>query len=157
MISDWFKNIARYAGIPHVREIEKFIASRDCSRVPNGEIEILGRDLFVRVAEYETGAPDQKQFEAHTVYADLQLMVTGREIMEVSVERSPRPVTAYNEGEDIRFFEEPPEISSALVSAGQFTVFFPGELHKPGCHAGGSPEKVKKMVFKIRMPKDASL
>ena len=152
MIFDDFKNIRRCAGIPHLEDIIRFVSSRDCAAIPDGEIEILGRDLFVRIAQYETAAPDQKQFEAHTIYADLQLIAAGREVMEVSVEKGAKAVTEYRSDEDIRFFEEPREKFSVRVEAGQFTVFFPGELHKPGCNPGAVPQKIKKLVFKIRIP-----
>lgn len=156
MIFDDFENAGRYPDIPYLKEIREYLESL---RSPDGgmnfppgpEQEILGRNLLVRVGEYETGPADQKQFEAHTVYADLQLVVSGAEIMQVSLEKQPVPVTEYNEEADIRFFKDPEEISSALVSSGQFTVFFPGELHKPGCLANGIPAKVRKLVFKISM------
>ena len=156
MILDDFKNGERYPGIPYLKEIGEYLESLMSSdgslNFPSGpELEILGRDLFVRVGEYETGPSDQKQFEAHTVYADLQFVVLGAEVMEVSLEKNPRPVTVYNKETDIRFFEDSTEISPVRVAAGQFTVFFPGELHKPGCWVDGVSGKIKKLVFKIRM------
>ncbi len=152
MLFDHFQSVGKYRGVPFLKEIREFVSSRDCAKLPDGEIEIQGRDLFVRIAQYETGAADQKQFEAHTVYADLQLIAAGKEVMEVSIERGVKAVTQYRVDEDICFFEEPKEKSSFLVTAGQFTVFFPGELHKPGCHAGTQPGRIKKLVFKIRFP-----
>ena len=151
MIKDYFKNLHRYPGIPFLKYIERFVMEQDCVNIRNGEIEILGRDLFVRIADYETGSADEKQFEAHTIYADLQYISAGSEIMDVSLEINPKPVTAYDQKADICFFENPQEISSVKVSSGQFTFFYPGELHKPGCFADGKAGKVKKLVFKIKM------
>ena len=151
MIKDYFKNLQRYPNIPFLKYIERFVAEQDCVNIRNGEIEILGRDLFVRIADYQTHSAEKKQFEAHEVYADLQFVTVGSEVMDVSLETNPKPVTSYDEKTDIRFFENPPEISSILVSAGQFTFFYPGELHKPGCFVKGKPGKIKKLVFKIRM------
>lgn len=151
MIHDFIGNLTRYSQIPFLKYIERFIAEQDCANIRNGEIEILGRDLFVRIADYETGSAAAKQFEAHTVYADFQFIASGAERMDVSLEKMPQPVTPYDEKTDIRFFKDPIEISSLLVSAGQFAFFFPGQLHKPGCDLGGVPQKIKKLVFKIRM------
>lgn len=153
MIFDDFKNLRRYSTVPFGEEIAAFVNGRDCAALPDGEIEILGRDLFVRIAEYPTGPSAEKKFEAHKVYADLQLVVRGAEIMEVSVNPPGKPCTAYDEKADIHFFEPEKYYSQVLVSSGQFTVFFPGELHKPGCQTGALPERVKKLVFKIRMGK----
>lgn len=151
MIFDFIQNIQRYPKIPYLRDIQKFISERDCMKIPDGEHEIVGRNFLVRVAEYETGPAEEKMFEAHTVYADLQYVIQGREIMGVSLEKNPEPATAYDEKADIRFFKTPAEFSLQTVSAGQFTFFFPGELHRPGCHPGAAPSKVKKLVFKIKI------
>ncbi len=154
MIFDAFSNLSRYPKIPFAKEIAEFVSSRDCSKIDREETEIIGRDLFVRLGNYTTGAASEKQFEAHTVYADLQLVISGAEVMDISLEKNPKPVTLYKPEADIRFFEDPADISSVLVPAGHFTVFFPGELHKPGCHVQDRPVKVKKLVFKIKMPKN---
>ncbi len=152
MILDLFENSRRYPGIPYLAEIERYVSSQDCVKIPDGEHEILGRELFVRVAEYQTGAPAEKKFEAHKIYADLQYVVKGEEIMGLSLDSAPKPVTQYDPKADIQFFETAGEGSPLLVPSGQFTVFFPGELHKPGCLVGGIPGTVKKLVFKIKMP-----
>ena len=158
MIHDLFSNLHRHAGVPHLEAIRQFVSGRDCLTVPNGEHEILGRDLFVRVAEYETrsAADAAKQFEAHRGHLDLQYVVMGQEIMTCSagsvfVSGAPDPTTVYDPKADIQFFKDPAAASSLLVRAGEFAVFFPGEMHKPGCQAGPSPSKVKKLVFKVRM------
>lgn len=151
MIFDHIRNLGRYTALPFAGEIERFIADRDCSKIPDGEIEILGRDLFVRVAEYPTGPASEKKFEAHRIYADLQFVVSGREVMGVSLETAGRVAIPYDAKADILFVEEPEVSFPVTVSAGQFTVFYPGELHKPGCLAEGISGRVKKLVFKIRM------
>lgn len=152
MITDHFSNLERYPQIPFLKYIQRFITEQDCLKIRNGEIEILGRDLFVRIAEYDTGPADQKQFEAHKIYADLQYIAAGREVMDVSLERNPKPVTEYDAAADIRFYEDPLEIFSLMVGAGQFTFFYPGELHKPGCLALENLSRIKKLVFKIKVP-----
>jgi len=151
MILDYFENNGRYPQIPFLTEIRRFAVERDCTQIPDGEIEILGRDLFVRVARYPTGPAAEKKFEAHRVYADLQYVVSGQEIMEYSIAPGPRPAASYDTPGDIQFFEDVRGSTPLLVPAGQFTVFFPGELHKPGCHVGDAQGMVKKLVFKIRM------
>jgi biofilm protein TabA len=155
MIYDHIRNLHRYPQIPYLKEIQEFLS--ELAGFPlKPEFEILGRDLFVRTGDYETGPAAQKQFEAHAVYADLQYMILGSEVMDVSLEKEPKPVTPYKEDADIQFFQDPKEFSSLLVPQDHFTIFFPGELHKPGCLVNGVSEKVKKLVFKIRMPKNFS-
>ena len=150
MIFDFFKNAGKYSHIPYIEEVRKYVSGRNGLLIPEGEHEILGRELFVRVAEYQTGAKDEKPFEAHQLYADLQLVLMGEEEMGCSLE-TPKAATPYNKEADICFFELPVQISSLLVSAGQFAFFFPGELHRPGCHPGTVSSRVKKLVFKIKI------
>lgn len=151
MIFDSIRNSAAYAVLPHAKEIERFIAENDCVSLPDGEIEILGRSLFVRIAEYPTGRSDEKKFEAHRVYADLQYVVKGEETMECALAVSPEPAAQYDAGGDIQFFKPVPRFSSLVVEKGMFAVFFPGELHKPGCLVKSAGETVKKLVFKIKI------
>lgn len=134
-----------------MREIEKFVNSQDCTQIPDGEIEILGRDLFVRVMEYATGPAEEKRFEAHQVYADLQLVVKGEEVMGYALATNPEPATAYDQKADIQFFKNVKETASLWVPAGQFVVFYPGELHRPGCWVNSVSASVKKLVFKIKI------
>lgn len=151
MIYDDIRNAARYGTLPHMEALRAFIQKNDCLNLPNGELEILGRDLFVRTAEYDTGPAEEKKFEAHQIYADLQWVVQGAESMGVSISGERRVLIPYDGRADIHFFEEPEESFEVQVGAGQFTVFFPGELHKPGCWIRGVSRRVKKLVFKIRM------
>ncbi|MSR78091.1 MAG: DUF386 domain-containing protein [Candidatus Omnitrophica bacterium] len=156
MIFDTLKNSGRYPEIPHLNEIAAFVQERDCTQLSDGELEILGRDLFVRIAEYFPEPADTKKFEAHQIYADFQLVVKGQEIIQYSSESDPIPATAYDKHADIQFFEDPKNISSLVVDSGEYVIFFPGELHRPGCPVDASQSKVKKLVFKIKMAAEFS-
>ena len=151
MIFEVFENCAKHSRIPYSKEILQFASSRDCSGILEPEIEILGRDLFVRIAEYLPGPAEEKKFEAHRIYADLQWVVKGEEIIQCAVEPAPLPVTDYDVAADIQFFTTPQRFSAQTVSKGQCAFFLPGELHRPGCQTGSGKEKVKKLVFKIRI------
>ena len=151
MIFDDVKNLGRYSQIPFMKEIQRFLATQDLLKIEAEETEILGRDLFVRLGNYETGPEDQKMFEAHQVYADLQLVISGVEMMGCFVGAKPDSTTQYDAKADIQFFQTPINYSKVIVSADFFTIFFPGELHRPGCIAGRDPQRVKKLVFKIRL------
>jgi biofilm protein TabA len=132
-------------------EILQFLKEHDAAALPVTELEIMGRDLFVRPSEYLTRAPAEGRFETHEVYADLQYIVSGAEIMQVVPSDRLTPVTPYDAKTDFRFFTADQDITDLIVRAGEFTVFFPGEAHKPMCQRGEGPEFVKKLVFKIRM------
>lgn len=154
MIVDRIENLSRYV-FPSSQEIAAWLKQVDPALLPAGEIEIRGRDLFVRPSEYETKSARGQKMETHRVYADLQLMVKGSELMQTAPENALSPITEYDAAADFRFFKAEDCLSDIVVPAGSFVVFFPGEAHRPGCHVQGKPERVKKLVFKIRMPQAA--
>ena len=150
MICDSIKEISRYK-IPMLKDIEAFLKSHDVLSLTAEEIEIRGRKLFVRPSRYNTRLPQDGRFETHAVYADLQLVVSGAEIMQLAPADALTPATEYDPKKDISFFTADKDITNVVVRAGEFTVFFPGEAHRPMCQRGRGPEAVNKLVFKIRI------
>ncbi|MFH0754827.1 MAG: YhcH/YjgK/YiaL family protein [Candidatus Omnitrophota bacterium] len=150
MIVDQIKHLSRYA-IPLKKEILDFLFAHRAQDLPVGEIEIKGRDLFVRTAEYMTRLPHEGRFETHQVYMDLQYVVAGAEIMQFAPRDVLLKATAYDEAGDYQFFTADRDITDVLVREGEFVVYFPGEAHRPMCQRGKGPEAVKKLVFKIKM------
>ena len=125
--------------------------SNDPLSLTASEIEIRGRSLFVRPSQYKTRLPAEGRFEAHEVYADLQYVVSGAEIMQSVPSSSLTPVTSYDPKGDILFFTAGQDISDVVVSAGHFVFYYPGEAHRPMCQRGLGPEAVRKLVFKIKI------
>jgi len=144
------KDLKSFVRIPCVKDICKFIETTDCAKLPVGEILLKGKECFVRVGEYTTQPQTNKCFETHRIYADVQYIVSGIEVMGFTTEASLLPATKYDEESDIQFFEPPKRISQLVVSSGECVVFFPGEAHQPGC-LYQNPSKIKKLVFKVKI------
>ena len=108
------------------------------------------RDLFVRVGEYVTAPQASKRFETHRLYADVQYLVQGVEVMGIATQGPLLPLVDYDELQDIQFFQTPKYVENLIVSSGDFVLFLPGEAHQPGCLYQSSV-KVKKLVFKVKM------
>jgi YhcH/YjgK/YiaL family protein len=149
MIFGHISHLSRY-GLPVAAEVAAFLKANDALALKAPEIEIKGRELFVRPSEYETKAPEAGKFEVHRVYADLQYVASGAEIMQVAPFDGLVPLTEYDAAGDCQFFRTDGKTSDIAVPAGCFTVFFPGEAHRPCCHFGGKPGRVKKLVFKFK-------
>ena len=150
MIFDRIENLKKYA-VPQAAAILDFIAENDCVHFPDGEHEIDGRDLFVRVMDYDLKPAAENKFETHRIYADLQYVVRGTELIQVALPEDLAPTTDYDPGGDFRFYTATKGISDFVVQAGEFTVFYPGTPHRPSCLYKDNRGKVKKLVFKIRM------
>ena len=150
MIYDSIKELSRY-DIPMLKEIKTFLKKQDPLSLTGEEVEINGRELFVRIAEYKTRLSQEGRFETHKVYADLQYVVSGAEIMQFAPANALTLATEYDPQGDVAFFTAQKDITDVVVRAGEFVVYFPGEAHRPMCQRGLGPEAVKKLVFKIKI------
>jgi len=136
-------------GIPHAADIEACIASFKWSGIVPEEIELKGRDLFVRPSSFMTRDADSARFEAHRIYADVQYVAEGVERMQFAPASALKTVTPYDAKKDIEFFTAEGLISDIVVPAGYAVIFFKGEAHRPCCHYGNTPARVKKLVLKV--------
>ena len=132
-------------------QIKTFLKKQDPLSLTGEEVEINGRELFVRIAEYKTRLSQEGRFETHKVYADLQYVVSGAEIMQFAPANALTLATEYDPQGDVAFFTAQKDITDVVVRAGEFVVYFPGEAHRPMCQRGLGPEAVKKLVFKIKI------
>ncbi len=150
MIFDTINNLPTYV-IPQVDKILNFIAHNNCLLLPNEQIDIDGKELFVKVMEYVPKPASENKFETHMVHADLQYVVAGVELMQIVPKKALKPLGEYDKQADYEFYKADQLITDLVVEAGQFTVFYPGEAHKPSCLYQNNQNIVKKLVFKIRM------
>jgi YhcH/YjgK/YiaL family protein len=149
MILDHISHSSRYKSLgPLFEKAFEFITANDLRMLSLGKHLIEGEDLFVILMEYETKDPSNCIMECHRKYIDIQFMLRGEEMMGVSTFAGQAPTTAYDESKDAAFFK--PEYDSLLkVQQGQFTIFFPHDLHMPSIKSENA-EKVLKAVFKVK-------
>jgi YhcH/YjgK/YiaL family protein len=109
----------------------------------------IGGGAYALVSTYQTASPDEKKFEAHRKYIDLQYVVEGEEITHVAHVSTLTTAEGYDETRDVAFFHDPASHETIVLRAGSFAVFYPEDAHRPGMTAGGSPSTVRKVVVKI--------
>ena len=149
MILDDIKHASLYHSTgPLFKKAFEYIAATDVKNLPLGKHEIQGEDLFVIVMEYETKDPQDCIMENHKKYCDIQYMLRGEEFMGVKTFAGQKATTPYDDAKDAAFYQ--PDFDSLVkVKEGQFTIFFPHDLHMPSMKTGAS-SKVRKAVFKVR-------
>lgn len=127
----------------------KYLQQTDFSKLDAGKYEIDGKLMYALVQEYETVPKEQKRPEAHVKYLDIQYLVEGGETIGVAL-LGPDAIVAEDllEQKDIIFYSKVKDESDISLSAGDYAVLFPEDVHRPGCHYG-SGGKVKKVVLKI--------
>jgi biofilm protein TabA len=116
-----------------------------------GKFDIDGENQFVMIFNDSTSPAEERRQELHGKYLDIQIVLAGQEKMVFSNLAAPQGSAEWLEGKDIAFLpltQQGLEEKSFIMNAGDFVVFYPGELHKPMC-AVGENAPVKKAVVKI--------
>ena len=126
-----------------------FAADFDLS-TPDGRHEIDGDNIFAMTAAYNTKDANDLKFEAHKKYIDIQLLLGGREFLDVSLDGQLDIDTPYSDENDAMLFGPPNRFTSVLLEPGNFVVLYPDDIHRPG-RMIEEPKKVRKMVIKVRI------
>lgn len=87
-------------------------------------------------------------FESHRKFIDVQVVVTGEELMEVAEITRLVATTDYNPERDLRKYAAVADASVLRMSAGEVAVFFPEDGHMPSLRWRG-PGLVRKTVVKV--------
>lgn len=84
-------------------------------------------------------------YECHKRFIDIHVCLENTEIIEFS-DRSANP---QQENDEDMYLSDVVYTGEVRLTAGQFVIFFAGELHKP--QIGEAGQKVSKCVAKIRV------
>lgn len=149
MIVDKLQNCELYYGAH-----ERFPAAFDflkkavSENLPAGKYELEGNALYANIMEYDTKLVSKA--EAHKNYIDIQFIVSGIEVMDFCDISKATPNTEYNAEKDVMFYTDCPKSGTCALEAGEYAIFFPHDVHKPGmCFA--KPATVKKIVVKVKV------
>lgn len=133
----------------------QYILQTDFSRVDNGEYEIDGRKIFARVNTYTTEEKALKKPESHNEYIDVQFLGRGSETIWYCPKNEEQIVIEDRAAsDDLLFYADAREKDCVNLQAGDFAVFFPWELHRPGCICGKDAAEVQKIVVKVKAQKN---
>jgi YhcH/YjgK/YiaL family protein len=108
----------------------------------------LDENSFVLEQAYNSKDREECFFESHRKYIDVQFILAGEEIIEVSNINLLAVALAYNEELDFIKYEETKGASSIVLKAGDVAVFYPQDAHMP-CIKVGNGAKVLKAVVKV--------
>lgn len=145
MIFDTLANIENYKGLGKVYDALKFLKNADFSSCEKGRHDIDGDNIYYIMQEYETKT-DAKYAEAHKKYIDIQLMVEGVENIGYSPIEAEK--TVYEENPEADYALYSCEMQKLKLVEDSFMIFYPNDLHMPGC-AIDKPSKVRKVVAKV--------
>lgn len=152
MIIDNLKNSALYTSVhPGFAEAFAFLEKAVAEDLPVGRYEIDGDRVFAMVQAYESKPSEAGVYEGHENYIDVQFIISGVECIEFMDISKAAVKTPYDPSKDAAFFENSPLSGKAVFEAGEYGIFFPHDIHKPGRIYGEAPCAVKKVVVKVKM------
>ncbi len=151
MIYDTLNNIAFYKGLsPDIYEGLKFLQQ------VNPDIAVgtyqLTPNIKAIVSEYTTKEVNENGYEAHCLNIDIQYLLKGKEKITCLPLEDLSETKPYSEETDVAFFNAVPDHSPTTLDLrpGYFAIFYPQDGHMPQL-CGNKPEKVKKVVVKVRI------
>jgi YhcH/YjgK/YiaL family protein len=149
MISENIKNSKDYSKINvNLGKAIDFLKEKDLSKLEVGDYEIDGKNVFAFVQEYTTQLEEERRWEAHRKYIDIQCIIEGNEVIcYAPVESLEMNKNNFDE-KDVAFFKNVEHSSKLELTNGEYAIFFPEDGHKPCCALGKS-SKVKKIVVKV--------
>jgi biofilm protein TabA len=112
-----------------------------------GRVE-LGEGVFALEQAYVAKPPAEGKWEAHERFIDVQVIVSGQELMGLIDVGVLVLSEDYREKRDLMFFAAHDGGSTLRAGAGDVAVFFPVDAHKPSL-ADGVAETVRKTVVKV--------
>lgn len=149
MIADKLQNCALYYGCHEKFEAAfEFLKKAVSDNLAPGKYELDGKELYANIMEYESKLVSKA--EAHKNYIDIQFIVSGIEVMDYCDIAKATPNTEYNAEKDVMFYTDCPKAGTCALEAGEFAIFFPHDVHKPGM-CFDKPAAVKKIVVKVKV------
>jgi biofilm protein TabA len=150
MIIDRLENWQLYPLGPAWEKAIAFLTSLKPDR-DEGEYPLQNEEIFARIMSYNTRSVEGALPEAHRKYIDVQVVLTGAEIVECFPTDGLVVADPYDTSKDVEFFNRTtPAPVRIELRPGIFAVFFPQDAHIPCLSVSTAPELVKKVVVKIK-------
>lgn len=147
MIVDNLQNADIYYCLhPNLQKALEFLKNQDICSLPPGRYDVDGDNCFAVVSDYDTVPVEQKRWEAHRRYWDVQYVACGEELMGYSHIAELEVVEDYSEAKDILWLKGAGDFVTA--KPGTFILLAPQDAHMPGA-AKGRSEHVRKVVVKV--------
>lgn len=136
-----------YRGIhPNLDLALEHITPEFLSSLGEERVALKGEEVYCTKFTYETVPEEDAFFEAHRLYLDIHLMLSGSERVDIA---SPAALEQFDHQGDFYAYRGKGR-HSLILSPGDFLVVFPDDAHKIKMQVDG-PAQVEKAVFKIKV------
>ena len=116
---------------------------------PSGKMT-LAEGLVGGIDRYRTAPYAEKQWEAHRLYGDIQVVLAGEELCGHGPLTGLAVTRPYQPEKDVVKYAPPAKPQRMIrLKPGLFAVFLPEDAHQPGVEAE-IPDDIIKVVVKFR-------
>ena len=150
MIYGNMNNTGSWAAYPEsIARALNYLKDKDFVTMEPGVYEIEGKDIYVQVINANADIIEKKRPEVHRKYVDLQFSPEGGEIIGFATDTGNNELDEeLFDTKDIKFYKNMENEVFIKMNPKDFFVFFPWDVHRPGCTELG-PKQIRKVVVKI--------
>ena len=149
MIYDRLSNCEQYYILGEkFKKAFDFLKNTDLKNIQDGSYEIQGKEIYANVQSLKTKPIEEKKWEVHRKYIDIQYVISNQEKMGYGILEDFSEITnPYDNEKDVEFLEGK-EFNFVDVKEGSFVIFYPNDVHAPML-AYDEPQEIKKVIIKI--------
>jgi len=132
----------------------EFLANTNLAQLPDAKgVQIDGDNVYYTKETYLTKPEAECKWEAHAQYADIQIVIKGKEIFGYSNRNQTNleVLSEYDSKKDIVFYKDIDTYTNVLLTDGMFVIAFPDDLHLPKKQADNTSTEVSKIVVKVKL------
>lgn len=134
---------------PVVKAIH-YLKTTDFEGLAAGTYEIDGKNIYALVMDLTTTDKDKNRPEVHRRYIDVQFLLRGKELIGFARDTGHNAKAEDLPERDVCFYQDAENEVFLKMCPGNFAIFFPFDVHRPGCR-DGEPCAVRKVVVKIAL------
>ena len=147
MIYDHIRNIGLYKGLSPALDLALDYIAGVTADAENGTTQLV-HGVKAVVSAYETRLVNEKGYEAHRQYIDVQYVVSGQELVRCKPLEQVTETSPYDPAKDAARYADCPGIDT-IIGHGYFLVVWPDDAHEPCLAVDGHSVPVKKVVMKV--------
>ncbi|EBV1907219.1 YhcH/YjgK/YiaL family protein [Salmonella enterica subsp. enterica serovar Kande] len=126
-----------------------FLRTTDFRTLEPGVVEIDGQNIFAQIIDMTTRDAAENRPEVHRRYLDIQFLAWGEEKIGLAIDTGNNEISeSLLEQRDIIFYRSSEHESFFEMIPGSYAIFFPQDVHRPGCNKTVAIP-IRKIVVKV--------
>lgn len=119
------------------------------SEADAGRKVVVNENFFYTVQSYVTKSEAECKLESHRKYVDIQIIVTGEELMDLADVSRLTVQEPYHPEKDVMTWNIPQRMARTTLKPGDCIVLYPENAHRGAIAKGDVSQEVIKIVGKV--------